>query len=220
LKKENPVAPRAPPNPTRLEITKVQHPNEITTYTIDSDNNIIAFPTQDHAEAAIGAGAQPFASQKDLAKVTAEWPISRLIETWNSFAGVPPFGDLKPVKKFTDRKTATTRIWVAIQKLQPAPEAATPEPQAAPKPAKKGKAAKALKAAKGTKTPREGTAKARVIAMLQRKGGAALEEIVSATGWEKHTVRGFISTLPKKTGIAITSTRRESDKARVYEAAK
>jgi hypothetical protein len=26
--------------------------------------------------------------------------------------------------------------------------------------------------------------------------------------------------LPKKTGIQITSTRRESDKARVYEAAK
>jgi hypothetical protein len=30
---------------------------------------------------------------------------------------VAPFGDLKPVKKFTDRKTAVTRIWQAIQKL-------------------------------------------------------------------------------------------------------
>ena len=82
----------------------------MTTFTINEDNNITAFPTPDHAEAAIGAGAQPFTSQKDLAKVTAEWPISRLVETWNSFAGAPPFGDLKPVKKFTDRKTATTRI--------------------------------------------------------------------------------------------------------------
>jgi len=190
----------------------------MTTFTINEDNNITAFPTPDHAEAAIGAGAQPFTSQKDLAKVTAEWPISRLVETWNSFAGVPPFGDLKPVKKFTDRKTATTRIWVAIQKLQPAPEAATPEPQAAPKPAKKGKVPEAPKTAAGPKAPREGTAKAKVIAMLQRKGGAALEEIMSETGWQPHTVRGFISTLPKKTGIAITSTRRESDKARVYEA--
>ena len=157
-----------------------------TTFTINEDNNITAFPTPDHAEAAIGAGAQPFTSQKDLAKVTAEWPISRLVETWNSFAGVPPFGDLKPVKKFTDRKTATTRIWVAIQKLQQAPEAATPEPQAATKPAKKAKVPKAPKAAAGPKAPREGTAKARVIALLQRKGGAALEEIVSATDWQKH----------------------------------
>ena len=56
--------------------------------------------------------------------------------------------------------------------------------------------------------------------MLLRTGGATLQEIMAQTGWQKHTVRGFISTLPKKTGIAITSTRRESDQARVYEAAK
>ena len=56
--------------------------------------------------------------------------------------------------------------------------------------------------------------------MLLRAGGATLQEIMAETGWQKHTVRGFISTLTKKTGIAITSTRRESDKARVYEAAK
>jgi hypothetical protein len=200
------------------------------TFTIDSDNNITAFPTPDHAEAAIGAGAQAFTSQKDLAKLAAEWPISRLVETWNSFAGAPPFGDLKPVKKFENRAKATARIWAAIQKLQPAPEAATPAPQAAPKPAKKAKAGKVAKAAtdapttapdaKTPKAPREGTAKARVIAMLQRKGGATLQEIVAETDWQKHTVRGFISTLPKKTGIEITSTRRESDQARVYEAAK
>ena len=33
------------------------------------------------------------------------------METWNSFAGVAPFDDLKPVKKFTSRKLAVTRIW-------------------------------------------------------------------------------------------------------------
>jgi hypothetical protein len=54
-----------------------------------------------------------FATEKEFTKATAGWPISRLVEVWNSFAGVPPFDDLKPVKKFTDRKTATTRIWSA-----------------------------------------------------------------------------------------------------------
>src|ERR1035441_5858730 len=65
----------------------------------------------------------------------------------------------KPIKKFTDRKAATTRIWAAIQvlgeevlrtsireaeaKLKAARTAPTPAPQAAPKPAKKAKAAKA-----------------------------------------------------------------------------
>jgi|ERR1035437_9536880 hypothetical protein len=192
-------------------------------YSIDKANDITA-----HASApAAQDGTILFATEKQFVKASAEWPISRFVEVWNSFAGAPPFGDLKPVKKFENRAKATARIWAAIQKLQPAPEAPTPEPQAAPKSAKKAKAAKVAKAATDApttapdaKTPREGTAKARVIAMLQRKGGATLQEIVAETGWQKHTVRGFISTLPKKTGIEITSTRREGDQARVYEAAK
>jgi predicted transcriptional regulator len=68
--------------------------------------------------------------------------------------------------------------------------------------------------------PRAFSKQAIVRDMLLRAGGATLQEIVAVTGWQKHTVRGFISTLPKKTGIVITSTRRESDKTRVYEAAK
>src|ERR1035437_9640672 len=47
-----------------------------------------------------------FASHKELTKATAEWPISRLVETWNSFAGTPGFDDLKPVKKFENRAKA------------------------------------------------------------------------------------------------------------------
>jgi Protein of unknown function (DUF3489) len=53
--------------------------------------------------------------------------------------------------------------------------------------------------------------------MLQRKSGAMLEEIVEATGCQKHTVRGFISILGSKGGMKVTSMRRESDGARVYE---
>jgi Protein of unknown function (DUF3489) len=186
----------------------------MTTFTIDNDNNITAHAAAPATQDTLAA----FASQKELAKVAAEWPMKRLVEIWNSFAGAPPFGDLKPVKKYTDRKTAVTRIWTAIQKLEP-----TPAPQTAPKPARKAKAAKAAKPAPDASTPRvprEFSKKAIVRDMLLRAGGATLQEIVDATGWQKHTVRGFISTLPKKTGIQITSTRRESDQARVYEAAK
>ena len=101
---------------------------------------------------------------------------------------------------------------------------ATSDLAACPAPAKKGgkktKAAKAPKASKPAraakpaaggepKAPREGTAKAKVIEMISRKGGATLEEICEATGWQKHTTRGFISTLHKKGGPEVVSTRRE-----------
>jgi hypothetical protein len=113
------------------------------TYTIDEQNNITAFGSQE--EAATGLA---FTSQKELAKLTAEWPISRFVEIWNGFAGVAPFGELKPVKRFTDRKVAVGRIWQAIQRLsvdnaasaaeqETEPEAATevPEPtEVAPEP--------------------------------------------------------------------------------------
>src|SRR5947199_259705 len=81
-------------------------------------------------------------------------------------------------------------------------------------------AEEAAKAAAGISVVRseKETHKAEVIAMLQRKGGTTLEEIVKATGWQKHTVRGFISMLGSKGGMKVTSTRRESDGARVYEA--
>ena len=67
------------------------------------------------------------------------------------------------------------------------------------------------------KLPREGTAAAKVIAMIQRKGGSTLEAIMDATKWQAHTCRGFMATLTRRAGVQFTSTRRESDKARVYE---
>ena len=79
-------------------------------FTIDTDDNIIAHETAPAAQ----EGVIAFASEKGLAKVAAELPISRLVEIWNSFASVPPFGDLKPVKKFENREKATRRIWTAI----------------------------------------------------------------------------------------------------------
>jgi hypothetical protein len=196
------------------------------TFTIDTDNNITALETAPAEQ----DGLVAFATEKEFTKATAEWPISRLVETWNSFAGVAPFDDLKSVKKFENRNKAMKRIWAAIQRLakaiapHPPQTAAGQAPAAAlatPKKASKTKAAKSQRAPKPvgeSKTPREGTAKAKVIAMIQRKGGASLESIMKETGWQAHTVRGFMSTLTAKTGVAFTSTRRESDKARVYEA--
>jgi Protein of unknown function (DUF3489) len=85
------------------------------TFTIDENNNITVSGSK---EEAAGASGLAFSSQKELAKLTAEWPVGRFVEIWNGFAGVAPFGELKPVKKFTDRKVAVARIWQAIQRLR------------------------------------------------------------------------------------------------------
>ena len=87
------------------------------TFTIDNENNITAHGTPEEAAATTATPFDSFASQKELAKLAAAWPTERLVEVWNGFAGVVPFDQLKPVKKFTDRKSAVTRIWRAIQVL-------------------------------------------------------------------------------------------------------
>lgn len=69
-------------------------------FTIDTDNNITAF-VELPADASKG---EAFSTEKELAKLAAAWPASRVVEVWNSFAGVAPFDDLKPVKKFTGRR--------------------------------------------------------------------------------------------------------------------
>jgi hypothetical protein len=64
--------------------------------------------------------------------------------------------------------------------------------------------------------PREGTKQATMIAMLQRKNGATIAEIVEATGWQQHTVRGaFAGALKKKLGLTIVSKKVDGHR-RVY----
>jgi hypothetical protein len=56
--------------------------------------------------------------------------------------------------------------------------------------------------------------------LLRRKRGATLAELQAATGWQAHSVRGFLSgTIKKKLGLALTSAR-GADKVRRYAAAK
>jgi hypothetical protein len=57
-------------------------------------------------------------------------------------------------------------------------------------------------------TPRAGTKQAQIIALLQRSQSASIAEIVAATGWQAHSVRGMISgALKKKLGLPITSEK-------------
>ena len=203
----------------------------MTMFMIDPDNNITAHPTE--AEAVRAASGESFASQDALDTLTESWPMDRFVTVWNSFAGVAGFGgDLKPVKKFENRDKAVARIWKALQRLDGAATAvdATSAETAntAPKGAKgeraKGKLGKkgtpakkapktrsrATKPAKGESgAPREGSKTAQVVALLQRKNGATITEIMEKMDWQRHTVRGFMAGTLKNSGYQIESFKPE-----------
>ena len=72
-------------------------------------------------------------------------------------------------------------------------------------------------AAPKARTPREGTKQATLIAMLRAPDGATIEEIMAATGWQSHTVRGAMAgALKKKLGLEVTSEKVEI-RGRVYK---
>ena len=213
--------PLSPIGVMNVVTAKHKRPKENTfmaTFTIDCENNIAA-----HAAVPSNLDdVQAFASEKELAKLAAEWPGSRLVEIWNSFAGVAPFTELKPVKKFTDRKAAVARIWTAVQRLSPgvtqqASDVAPDQPKSIKSAAKDSGRATARKAAKTTNE--RSNKKAEVLAMIKKPSGATLAEIMEATGWQAHTVRGFISLLGSKGGVNVDSLK-SAEGERTYRVAK
>lgn len=55
---------------------------------------------------------------------------------------------------------------------------------------------------------REGTKEETVIALLRRPEGADVHELMQATGWQRHTVRGALSgSLTRKRGLRVVGTR-------------
>ena len=93
--------------------------------------------------------------------------------------------------KVGDRNTLIDRLWSAIEAL--------PDPDQL----------------SDNKRPSKQDA---VIAMLQRPEGATVDEVASAMGWQRHTVRGLFSgALKKKLGLTLASAKEE--RGRVYRIA-
>jgi hypothetical protein len=80
------------------------------------------------------------------------------------------------------------------------------------------KATSAKKAPKGAKKANGGRAGSKtdaVLELLKRPGGVTAKELMKVTGWQPHSVRGFLSgTIGKKKGLTVTSAKSEDGERR------
>jgi hypothetical protein len=92
-----------------LTVITAKGHNRMKYFTIDNENDIRVHASATEADAV--TNAERFSTSAGLTKLAENWPVARLVEIWNSLPGATP------VKKFTDRATAASRIWKAIQHL-------------------------------------------------------------------------------------------------------
>ena len=124
-------------------------------------------------------------------------------KTANSQASAPAEAP-KPVKK----------PHVAAHRAHVAPSQARSGKKATP-PKKAHKAAKSAKSPQKATRARQGSKTAKVLDLLKRSGGATGKELMKATGWQAHSVGGFLSgVLGKKMGLTVTSTKAEDGERR------
>jgi hypothetical protein len=102
-----------------VTVSRGKESTYMKTFTIDTDNNITVHSSR---KAARETGAGVFATEEQLADLIGP-DNKRLVEIWNGLTGV------KPVTKFANRKSATERIWKAIQSLGEKTVAPASEPQ-------------------------------------------------------------------------------------------
>ena len=206
------------------------------TFTIDNENNITAHGTPAEAATATTTPFDSFSSQQEFAELAQAWPTERLVAIWNSLPGVTPAKKFKDPKTAISR--IWKRIQSLGEPAQPkadapAPVAAPQNPKAAGKakgiarsakgapahgqatknaPAAKQstQAKKAAKASAKVSAPRQGSKTAQVVAMLQRKNGATLTEIMAKMNWQRHTVRGFMAGALKRAGFGVESFKSEA----------
>ncbi len=142
----------------------------------------------------LDAGSEPadgaFLSADQLAQLVADWPLRELVEVWNKLPGA------RFLLRFENRAVAVQRIWRA---LNPAPARTQQVP--------------------GSRRQRRTTKTQTVLRMLRQPEGATLRALMKATGWQAHSVRGFLSRkVAGSLALPLQSTRRDGERVYVVAA--
>jgi len=129
---------------------------------------------------------------------------------------IPEENGTAPATATGDQPKPTKKPHVASRRAHVAPRKAKSAYKAT-----KGKQGKRAPKGRQKAAPvREGSKTAKVLGMLRQTKGATLKELMKATGWQAHSVRGFLSgALGKKMGLALESTKAE-DGERFYKIAR
>ena len=130
-----------------------------------------------------------FSNLDELTAMTSGWRMPQLVAVWNQLPGV------RKVTRFTNRRIAVHRLWRTIEGLHVRHQRLNRRSET---------------------NKRVGLTKMqRIIALLASEGGATLRALMKATGWQAHSVRGFLSgKLSKQLGMTVHSFK--SDGQRVY----
>jgi hypothetical protein len=162
------------------------------TYWIGTDDsmNVLGAPAEKPADAAVS-----FATFEELMMGTSHWRMAQLVSVWNKL------GSARQLTRFENRRIGVERLWRAIEQL--------------PSNLTAGKVKSQAKNRRGQSKSGGQSKSERIIGLLRAPGGTTLTTLMEATGWQAHSVRGFLSgKLSKQLGLRVESIRREGQ--RVY----
>ena len=123
--------------------------------------------------------------------------------------GAPMWRALEPSEP--TMTTIESRHTPPAKRTKPATTAKGEKPKAAGKPASAHAAASKTGSSDDVHAARV-TKHDRILTLLSRREGATIPEMMEASGWQQHSVRGFLAgTVKKKLGFPLTSSKAEGE---------
>lgn len=108
------------------------------------------------------------------------------------------------------------RVSTQTKRTKPATSAKSDKSKATEKPSSRHTVATKLDPSDGLHAARV-TKHDRILTLLRRRDGATIADMMEASGWQQHSVRGFLAgTVKKKLGLALTSSKTAGELRRYH----